>query len=340
MSEMKLEIEALRRELGGEVLILGHHYQRPEVLRHADFKGDSLELARKAAASGAERILFCGVRFMAESADILSSSSQAVYLSEASAGCPMAEMADVRSAERAWDRLRRLHGKWAPVVYVNSTAEVKAFCGRRGGSACTSSNCARVMSHFLDQGQRIFFLPDEHLAANTAHDLGIADEDVVRYDPAMEDGGLSDEVASKARVVVWKGYCHVHTNFTTQQVRAVRESLPEAKIIVHPESPKAVVRAADAHGSTAQIIRYVEHCADGSTVVVGTERQLVMRLAEEQKGRVRVLALLSSSCPNMARTTESAVLEVLRDWPVSTRVSVPEDVAMDARVCLERMLAL
>lgn len=340
MSETSVQIEALRREWGSRVLILGHHYQRPEVLRHADYKGDSLELARKAAASDAERILFCGVRFMAESADILTKPAQIVHLSEANAGCPMAEMADSTSAERAWDRLLRVDDRWSPVVYVNSTAEVKAFCGRRGGSACTSSNCGRVLKHYLDQGRRIFFLPDEHLATNTAHDLGIDDAQVVRYDRTQPDGGVTDAALAAARVVVWKGFCHVHTNFTLQHIRAVRESLPDAKIIVHPESPKEVVRASDAHGSTAQIIRYVEDAPAGATIVVGTERQLVMRLADEQKGRVRVLALLSSSCPNMARTTEAAVLHVLRDWPASTRVSVPEDVAVGARVCLERMLAL
>lgn len=340
MNDLALEIEALRREWGPKVLILGHHYQRPEVLRHADVRGDSLELARRAAESAAERILFCGVRFMAESADILTSPAQQVFLSEASAGCPMAEMADARSAERAWGRLLRVDKAWTPVVYVNSTAEVKAFCGRNGGSACTSSNCARVLGHYLDQGRRIFFLPDEHLATNTAHDLGLPDDDVGLYDPTLSDGGLDDAALAKLRIVVWKGYCHVHTTFSLQQVRAVRENMPEARIIVHPESPKAVVRAADAHGSTAQIIRYVEQAPAGSTIVIGTERQLVMRLADEQKGRVRVLALLSSSCPNMARTTEAAVLDVLKAWPASTRVSVPADTVADARLCLERMLAL
>jgi quinolinate synthase len=196
------------------------------------------------------------------------------------------------------------------------------------------------MKHYLDQGLRVFFLPDEHLATNTAHDLGLPDIDVLRYDPTLPEGGLADAELGAARVVVWKGFCHVHTNFTVQHIRAVRESLPDAKIIVHPEAPKDVVRAADAHGSTAQIIRYVEDAPAGSTIVIGTERQLVMRLAEEQKGRVRILALLSSSCPNMARTTEAAVLDVLTTWPASTRVRVPEDVAAEARLCLERMLAL
>ncbi len=340
MSDLTAEIEELRREWGGRILILGHHYQRPEVLRHADCRGDSLELARRAAASDAGRILFCGVRFMAESADILTRPDQAVHLSEATAGCPMADMADGRAAGQAWERLQRVDARWAPVVYVNSTAEVKAFCGRHGGSACTSSNCAQVLRHYLERGLRVFFLPDEHLAANTAHDLGLPDEAVLRYDPALPDGGLTDEALASATLVVWKGFCHVHTQFSLQQVRSVRESLPEARIIVHPEAPKAVVRAADGHGSTSWIIRAVEDAPAGSTIVIGTERQLVMRLAAEHRSRVRVLALLSSSCPNMARTTEAAVLEGLRDWPAATRVRVPEEIAQDARACLERMLAL
>ncbi len=340
MNDIAQAIETLRRKWGPRVLILGHHYQRPEVLRHADFRGDSLELARKAAASQAERILFCGVRFMAESADILTAPSQAVHLAEATAGCPMADMADTAAAERAWARLQRVCSDWTPVVYVNSTADVKAFCGRHGGSACTSGNCDRVLGHYLRQGRRILFLPDEHLATNTAHDLGLPDDAVRVYDPAQPDGGCTDAQSAGARLVVWKGFCHVHTNFTLQQVRAVREKLPQARIIVHPEAPRAVVRAADAHGSTAQIIRYVEEAPDGATIVVGTERHLVLRLAEEHKDRVQVLALLSSSCPNMARTTAAALLDTLDRWPASTRVHVPEDVAADARVCLERMLAL
>lgn len=340
MNDIPSAIETLRRQWGPRVLILGHHYQRPEVLRHADLRGDSLELARHAAASQAERILFCGVRFMAESADILTAPSQVVHLAEATAGCPMAEMADTAAAERAWERLQRVAKDWVPVVYVNSTADVKAFCGRHGGSACTSGNCDRVLSHYLKQGRRLLFLPDEHLARNTAHDLGIPDEAVRLYDPAQPDGGCTDADLAGARLVVWKGFCHVHTNFTPQQIRAVREKLPDARIIVHPEAPQAVVRAADAHGSTAQIIRYVEQAPDGATIVIGTERQLVLRLAEEHKGRVRILALLSSSCPNMARTTAAAVLDTLSRWPASTRVSVPDAVAAEARICLERMLAL
>lgn len=340
MTDIAKSIDALRKEWGSRVLIIGHHYQRPEVLQHVDFRGDSLELARKAAESSAERILFCGVRFMAESADILTDPSQAVYLAEATAGCPMADMADAASAERGLERLRRVADNWTPVVYVNSSAEVKAFCGRNGGSACTSSNSERVLKHYCQNNRRIFFLPDEHLGKNTANDLGIADAEVCIYDPAMPDGGCSDEQLDRARVVVWKGYCHVHTNFTLQQIQKVRRDIPDARIIVHPESPQEVVRASDAHGSTAYIIRYVEEAPRGSTIVIGTELQLVRFLKEKYKGRLNIKALLSSSCPNMFRTDEAAVYNTLSRWPPAGRVSVPEHIADDARICLERMLQL
>ncbi len=338
MSTTDLEIEKLRREWGTRLLILGHHYQRAEVLKHVDFRGDSLELARRAEASTAERILFCGVWFMAESADILTTPDQIVHLSEANAGCPMADMADAAGAETALQRLKRVAGNWTPVVYVNSSAEVKAFVGRNDGSACTSSNCLRVLRHYFAAGQKVFFLPDEHLGRNSAHDLGLSDADVLLYDPALPDGGLTDAELAQDRMVVWKGFCHVHTNFTAAQVAEMRDKFPEARVVVHPESPKEVVRAADAHGSTAWIIDYVRNAPDGSTVVVGTERELVMQLAAEQEGRVNVLALLSSACPNMARTRATDVLLGLRDWPVATRIAVAPDIAAGARLCLERML--
>ena len=341
MSTPAERIQAVRDEWGPRLCILGHHYQRPDVLRHADFKGDSLELARRAGERrDAERIVFCGVLFMAESADILTAPDQAVYMPETTAGCPMADMADDVQAETGWDRLQRVSDDWVPVVYVNSSAEVKAFCGRHGGSACTSSNAARVISHYLEQGLRIFFLPDEHLATNTATDLGLPDEAVQVLDPRAEDGGLDDAALSSARIVAWKGYCHVHTNFTLEQVQRVREAMPEARIIVHPEAPKAVIRAVDAHGSTSQIIEYVNAAPAGSTIVVGTEYKLVARLADECQARVRVLALTPSTCPNMAKTTEQNLCDLLEQWPPHHRIRVPADVSADARLCLERMLAL
>jgi len=334
------QIDGMRREMGPELVVLGHHYQRSSVLAHADELGDSLELSRKAAASTARRIVFCGVRFMAESADVLSGDDQAVYMPETGAGCPMADMVATPSMTTAWQVLGRVCDDWIPVVYVNSSADVKAFCGRHGGLTCTSSNAARVFEWAFAQGKRVFFLPDEHLGANTAVALGVPDDRVAVYDPKVADGGAGEEDLSRARIVLWKGFCLVHTAFSIEHIRAVRERLPAAKIIVHPEVPRPVAQLADERGSTSQIIKYVEEAPEGSTVVVGTELNLVQRLAEEQQGRIAVKALSPSVCANMAKTNEKNLLAVLQDWDESRIVRVPPDVVADARVALQRMLAV
>jgi quinolinate synthase len=328
--------------LGAGLLILGHHYQRAAVLRHADAVGDSLELSRRAAGSDAGRIVFCGVRFMAESADILTGPGQTVYMPETMAGCPMSDMADLPSVERAWAALQQGGGaRWTPVVYVNSSAEVKAFCGRHGGIACTSSNARRVLESAFGLGNRVLFLPDEHLGDNTADQMGLPRAEIAAWDPAGAGGtGAAVGDIRRARLVLWKGFCLVHTVFTAEHVRAAREKLPGAKIIVHPEVPLAVARLADARGSTSQIIRYVREAPDGSTVVVGTETNLVQRLAEEQRGRVTVKALHPSVCANMARTSERNLLSVLEEWDARRVIRVPPDIAAPARLTLERMLAL
>jgi quinolinate synthase len=335
------EVDAIRREWGKKVVILGHYYQSASVLRHADEIGDSLELSRKAAAhTEAEKIVFCGVHFMAESADILKGTGQTVYMPETLAGCPMANMADIEEATLAWETLEAFGGGWLPVAYVNSSAEIKAFCGRLGGSTCTSSNAVRVFKWVRDQGKKVFFLPDEHLGRNCAADLGLPDRAVVLYDRFKESGGLAQRDIEQAEVIVWKGFCLVHTAFTAQQIRDVREQLPSAKIIVHPETPREVLRLADAHGSTAQIVRYVESAPEGSTVVIGTELNLVERLADLHRGRVTVKALAPSVCANMAKTSERNLLELLRSWPRDREVHVPEAVAQDARRALSTMLGL
>ncbi len=340
MSDNNLDIENIRREWRDRLLILGHHYQSPDVLRHADVIGDSLELARKAAASNAERILFCGVHFMAESADILTTPAQSVYMPEPGAGCPMASMADDTQVEKAWTFLNQQGDAWLPIVYVNSTARIKAFCGRAGGSACTSSNAPKVFQWALDQKKKIFFLPDIHLGINSAHDLGIPDEHTAIYDYQKPNGGLTPEALKNVRVLVWGGYCPIHVNFTVADVQAARASWPEARIIVHPETPKEIVRMVDAHGSTAQIIKYVQAAPAGSTIVIGTESQLVKRLAEEHKGRLTIKMLKGSFCPNMAKTNEQNLVRILRDWPDRNCIRVPSLLIPDARLCLERMLAL
>ncbi len=341
MESVAESIESVRRRWGSQLLILGHHYQRASVLAHADIRGDSLELSRAAAGSGAERIVFCGVHFMAESADLLSRPSQAVYMPETLAGCPMANMAVVEDVERAWRFLEACGGGWLPVVYVNSSAAIKACCGRWGGSTCTSSNAARVFEWVRAQGRRVFFLPDEHLGANTAHDFGLPDESLAVYNPRLPDGGLTPAAVGAAQVIVWKGFCIVHQAFQVEAVRRVRTGHPAARIIVHPETPREVVRLCDAHGSTAEIIRYVEQAPAGSLIFVGTELNLVERLAAEHAARgVTVKALAPSVCANMAKTNPVNLLALLNDWPEDCRVVVPPQAAPEARRSLETMLAL
>ena len=340
MADIHEDIDRIRREWGSRLLILGHLYQDDSVLRHADIQGDSLELSRQAAASKAERIVFCGVHFMAESADILTSPAQTVFMPEVGAGCPMADMADISRVERAWSQVRQYGDTWVPVVYVNSSARVKAFCGRAGGSACTSSNAPRVVQWVLDQGKRPFFLPDQHLGMNTAHDHGLADAEVAVYDYRQPDGGLPAETLRTCKMLVWGGFCPIHVVFSGDQIRQIRAQDPAAKIIVHPEAPQEVVRLSDAHGSTSQIIKYVQAAPAGSRIFVGTESHLVRRLAAQQAGRVSVEVLRTSICPNMAKTNAANLLQVLRDWPERSIVRVPAALAADARRCLDRMLSL
>lgn len=341
MESVSQEIERVRGQWGKRLLVLGHHYQRESVLRHADEIGDSLELSRKAAEHPeAERIVFCGVKFMAESADILTGPEQTVFMPDTRAGCPMSDMADQPGVESAWRFLESQGGGWLPVVYVNSSAEIKALCGRWGGCTCTSSSAAKALRWVFSQGKKVFFLPDQHLASNTAHDMGLPDAEVALYDWRLPDGGLTGADLRAARVVAWKGHCIVHVAFDVAQVREVRAKMPGAKIIVHPESPKEVVRLADAHGSTSQIVKYVQDAPDGSTVVIGTEANLVERLAKQQAGRVNVKVLRPSVCANMAKTNEQNLLRVLQDWPKDSEIHVPPAVADDARIALRRMLAL
>jgi len=342
MTDTTNAIAAIRREWGKRLLILGHHYQRSSVLQHADETGDSLELSRKAAnRPEAERIVFCGVHFMAESADVLSAAGQTVYMPEMSAGCPMADMATAQDMQAAREILERQGGDWLPVVYVNSSAAIKACCGAWGGSTCTSSNARDVFKWVFDQGKRVFFLPDEHLGVNTAHDLGVTDEAVAVYDPRHDDGGLTTEQFASCRVIAWKGFCIVHQAFTVPQIEKIRAELPSARIIVHPEAPKEIVRLCDAHGSTAQIIKYVEAAQEGDTIVVGTEINLIQRLAEAHAARgVTVKALAPSVCANMSKTNERNLHDLLVEWRSDCVVSVPPEIAAEARHSLSTMLAL
>lgn len=346
MNNTAESIESIRRQWGRKLFIPGHYYQQDEVLAHADVAGDSLELSRRAAAAlSAERIVFCGVHFMAESAAILSGAHQTVYMPVVQAGCPMADMAPLREVEQVWKDLqaaaagRPAQPGWLPVVYVNSSAAVKAFCGEHGGSTCTSSNAGKVIQWAFNQGFRVLFIPDEHLGVNTARDMGLPDEQVAVYDPGKPWGGVGVEGIARARLLAWKGFCVVHT-FTADEVIAARQKYPNAKIIVHPETPALATRLADAHGSTSQIIRYVEAAPDGATIIIGTEWHLVDRLARQHKGRLTIMPLRQSVCRNMKMTTERSLLALLQNWPPENIVRVDEPLRANARKSLARMLEI
>jgi len=336
------DIEKARTTLGSDVVILVHHYQRDEIVRYADFTGDSLELSREAAAQKRARyIVFCGVNFMAETAAMLCAPEQTVLLPAGDAPCPMARMVDAEQAEEAWDRLSEAwDGDLLPITYQNSTAGVKAFCGRHGGAVCTSSNAQRLFRWALSQRGHLLFFPDEWLGTNSALALGIPRREIVAWDPNDVEGSLAR--SRQAKVVVWKGYCHVHTFFTVEQVREVRTRYPGVQVIVHPECPVDVVAAADAYGSTSQIIRYVEDAPVGSVIAIGTEINMVARLAAQHSDKT-VVPLTRSLCGAMYRTTpvglRDALLSCVAGRPINI-VRVDAETRKWANVALERMLSL
>src|SRR5246127_4785651 len=273
-------IAAAKAKLGKDVVILGHHYQRDEVVKFADFRGDSLKLSQQAAEADARYIVFCGVHFMAESADILRRGNQIVVLPDLSAGCSMADMADIGQVEACWSELGGVtdSGKILPVTYMNSTAAIKSFTGEHGGSVCTSSNASAVMQWAFEHGEKVLFLPDEHLGRNTAYRMGIPLDEMIVWDPYQDFGGNSPEAIRKARVILWKGYCSVHQRFTPQQVAKVRRENPGIRVIVHPECRYEVAQAADQIGSTEGIIKAIRSSPAGSQWAVGTEIHLANRL--------------------------------------------------------------
>src|SRR5499427_448927 len=284
---MDARIAAARRELGGRVVILGHHYQRDEVIRFADFRGDSYKLAQEAARTSAEYIVFCGVHFMAESADLLAHQGQKVILPDLNAGCSMADMAEIGQVESCWDQLVALGltddgGRGiTPLTYMNSTAAIKAFCGERGGLVCTSSNAPAAFQWAFARNEKILFLPDQHLGRNTAFAMGIPLEQCVVWDPFMIGGGLDPERLRRARVILWKGHCSVHQRFLPEHVDRVRALHPEIKVIVHPECRWEVCQKADGIGSTEGLLKLISNAPAGASFAVGTEIHLVNRMAKE-----------------------------------------------------------
>lgn len=339
---------AAKDALGSRVFVLGHHYQRNEVIQFADVTGDSFKLAQKAAAQPeAEFIVFCGVHFMAESADILTADNQQVVLPDLAAGCSMADMASLGQVEQAWDVLADLGiaESCVPVSYMNSSAAIKAFTGRNGGTICTSSNAERSLRWAFEQGERVLFLPDQHLGRNTAvGDLGLDLDDCVVFNPRQPMGGLSAEQLAAAKVILWRGHCSVHGRFTRQCVDEVRAGIPGVNVLVHPECTHEVVSAADYVGSTETIIRTLDAAEPGSAWAIGTELNLVQRLAENHPDKTVVfLDKTVCFCSTMNRIDLPHLvwsLESLVDGHVNNRIVVDPDTAEWARVALDRMLAL
>ena len=289
--ELNKRIQKVKDEKGEELVILGHHYQRDEVYDFADFHGDSFKLAQDAAGQKrAKSIVFCGVHFMAEAARIVCAKDQRVFLPDLDAGCPMADMAEISEVECAWDAFSKVTdtSKIIPITYMNSTAAIKAFCGKHGGAVCTSSNAGKLFDWAFKHGEKILFLPDEHLGRNTARAKGFEGERVVLWNRQKENGNLTNEQVEKAKVIVWNGFCHVHTFFTLDHVKEARKKYPDSQIIVHPECPEDVVKASDANGSTEKIRRYVDNAEKGSTIIVGTEINMVNRLANNNRDKNRI----------------------------------------------------
>ncbi len=339
-------IAAAKAALGKDVVILGHHYQRDEVVKFADFRGDSLKLSQQAAEADAKYVVFCGVHFMAESADILRRGNQIVVLPDLSAGCSMADMADIGQVEACWNELSGVTdtSKIIPVTYMNSTAAIKSFTGEHGGSACTSSNAPAVMKWAFERGEKVLFLPDEHLGRNTAYRMGIPLHEMIVWDPYEELGGNSAEAIGKARVILWKGYCSVHQRFTPEQIAKVRRENPGVRVIVHPECKFEVAQAADEIGSTEAIIRVIKAAPVGSKWAVGTEIHMVNRLSKELKDR-QVMSLDSSVCvcTTMFRITPVHLLWALENLgagQIVNQISVDERTRKFARIALDRMLSL
>ncbi len=347
--ELDARIASAKAKLGERLVMLGHHYQRDEIIKYADFRGDSFKLAQLAAARPqADYIVFCGVHFMAESADILSAPHQKVILPNPTAGCSMADMANIAEVEECWEMLHETLGEDAsviPVTYMNSAANLKAFCGRNGGIVCTSSNAPAVIRWSFSRGKRVLFFPDEHLGRNTALKYGIAAEQMAVWNPkdpmASDD---AEEELERAKIILWKGYCTTHMRFNVQQIAKARAEYPGIKILVHPECRREVVDAADLYGSTEYIIQQIERAPAGSAWAVGTEINLVHRLAKEHPDQfIFCLDPIVCPCSTMYRIHPAYlawVLEALLEGQVINQVTVDEDTVHWAKVALERMLAL
>ena len=345
-AELEERIEEAKKKLGDRAVILGHHYQRDDVIRHADIVGDSFKLAQMASRRPeAEYLIFCGVHFMAESADILSAGHQRVILPDLAAGCSMADMAGLEQVETAWEQLNDIGMKSViPITYMNSAADIKAFCGRHDGVVCTSSNAVPLFDWALKQREKLFFFPDEHLGRNTGVRFGIPLDQMVVWDPRLELGGNTPEQLKRARIILWKGFCSVHGRFLPRHVDEKRAEYPGIKILVHPECRYEVVAKSDLNGSTEFIIKTIDEAPAGSKWAVGTELNLVNRLVNRHQDKmVTLLAPDLCMCATMFRIAPENLLwslENLVEGHVVNQIKVDDETALWAKVALDRMLQI
>ncbi len=345
-AELHARIAGLRRQIGSRLVVLGHHYQRDEVIEFADRRGDSLDLSlHTATLKDVEYVIFCGVHFMAETADIVTPRDVTVLLPDLRAGCSMADMADIDQVEECWDVLTAATNETiVPITYINSTAALKAFCGRHGGAVCTSSNARKVVEWAFEQGSKLLFFPDQHLGRNTCADLGIPLDDMVVYDPHENDGGHDSTTYERVPVILWKGHCSVHQNFMPNHPDVMRTRFPGIKVIVHPECQHEVVEKADLAGSTKFIVQTVENAEPGSKWAIGTEHHLVNRLHLEHPDKTIVsLSPFACQCSTMFRISAEALADCMQsivDGVPRHVIRVDPETVKWSMVALERMMAM
>ena len=337
--EVLVETKKLKEELKDQVVVLGHHYQQDDIISFADIKGDSLILAKKAAELDKPYIIFCGVHFMAETADMLTGDEQKVILPDMRAGCSMADMADRDQVDEAWKVIgEATSDKVIPITYINCAASLKSFVGENGGAICTSSNAKKIIQWALDAGEKLLFFPDQHLGRNTSFELGIPLEEMVVYDPNLVNGGLTAEQIRKAKVILWSGFCSVHQGFTKEQVEAVKKRSPNTTVIVHPECCFDVVQASDKNGSTAHIINEIDAAPAGSSFAVGTEINLVNRLAEKYEDKeIFSLSPYQCLCTTMYRVRPRWLLAVFRSIKEGKPINI---ITVDKKTTENSLLAL
>lgn len=344
-AEVDARIEAARGELGSRVVVLGHHYQRDDVIKHADLTGDSYQLSVMASQTDADFIVFCGVHFMAESADILGREDQRVILPDLGAGCSMADMATIEQVEDAWEQLAEigvLDSKVAPITYMNSSAEIKAFCGRHEGVVCTSSNAVPLFDRYLKEYDKMFFFPDQHLGRNTGAKFGIPLDKMALWNPHEDLGGNTEEQLREAKLILWRGHCSVHGRFKPWHVDKIRKEVPGVQVLVHPECMREVVEISDLDGSTSFIIKTVENAPSGTKWAIGTEVNLVSRLAERFPDKeIHLLAPDLCMCATMYRIAPQNLvwaLENLVDGQVVNEIKVEPETKHFANIALQRMI--